>query len=46
MQAELIKMLVEQYPDNEKVEQAANKIIESAKLCSAQLQELFDDNQP
>ncbi|MBQ4833973.1 histidine kinase [Pseudoalteromonas sp. MMG010] len=44
MQAELIKMLIEmQTPDSSnKVTAAATTIIEQAKLCSTQLQTLFE----
>lgn len=42
MQAEFIKMLIETYPDNEKVVVAANKIIANAKQCSEILQQLSD----
>ena len=45
MQAELIKMLIEDSENGDKVEQAASKIIEHAKLCSELLQGLFDENQ-
>ncbi len=43
MQAELIKMLTETHPNGDKVDIAAKKIIENAKLCSNMLQTLFDD---
>jgi len=48
MQAELIKMLAENSPENAKILVAAAKIIENAKACSSMLQDLSvgDDSLP
>lgn len=45
MQAELIKMLSESAPENEKLQTAASKIIEHSKSCSLMLQTLYDESQ-